>query len=72
MADEHCIVTFPTTYMTLRAEGVAKSGGIVVKIIPVPRELSADCNMGIRVSLEDAESLSSLLDASNVSYAFVG
>lgn len=72
MADAHYIVTFPTTHMTLRAERVAKSGGVAVKVIPVPRQLSADCNMGIKVSLEDADSLRSLLDAANVSCAFVG
>jgi hypothetical protein len=66
MPEEQCIVTFPSTYMALRAERVAKKAGIPVRMVPVPRRLSPDCNMGMAVSAEHRDSVKSHLESEGV------
>ena len=46
------IVTFRTTHEALKAEMAAGEAGIEVKMIPVPREISAECTMGMLVAEE--------------------
>lgn len=38
-----CIATFDTTHMALRFEKTCRNAGYNVRIIPVPRDLSASC-----------------------------
>jgi len=58
---KHGIVVFPSTHFALRAEKIARAAGIPVKMVPVPRDISADCNMGMKVSGERALQLQALL-----------
>jgi len=71
VAEEYVIVIFPSTHHALKAERVAGEKGIDVKMIPVPREISSDCNMGMRVSCEDEEAARTVLEESNVQCEFV-
>ena len=71
MAAELCIVTFTTTHGALRAERAAKEAGFRVRMIPVPREISSDCNMGMEASIEDMERLRSLLASRGIECEFV-
>ncbi len=68
---EYCIVTFSNTHMALRAETVAKRAGLPIKMIPVPRELSADCNMGMRSSVGGEAALKALLVEKGIECVFV-
>lgn len=65
------IVTFPNTHLALKAERIAKEAGIRAKMIPVPRYISSDCNMGMRVAPEHKEALEASLKAAGVECAFV-
>jgi hypothetical protein len=69
--DERLIVTFPSTYHALRAERVAKEAGVSVKMVPVPRQISADCNMGMEAAVDVEATLRALLPAKRVDCAFV-
>ncbi len=71
MADEVCIVTFPSTHAALRAERAAKEAAVAVRMIPVPRGISANCNMGMAAAIQDAERLRSLLIARGVEFDLV-
>lgn len=71
MVDRRCIVTFSTTHDALCAERVALEAGIPAKMIPVPRQLSADCNMGMEAPPEHGESLGALLEAAGVECSVV-
>ncbi len=62
----HFILTFPSTHAALKAERIAKAAGIEVAMIPVPRSLSADCNMGLRVGDSDHDRLLTVLAKNNV------
>ena len=57
MAAEVCIVTFATTQNALRAERIATEAGLDVRMIPVPRAISSDCNMGMEAAIDAMEPL---------------
>ncbi|MCE5201274.1 MAG: DUF3343 domain-containing protein [Synergistaceae bacterium] len=40
-----CLATFDTTHMALFFEKSCRSAGLDVRIIPVPRQLSASCGL---------------------------
>lgn len=54
------ILIFNSVHRVMKAEKLLKSAAIPFKTIPVPRKLSSDCGLAIRVS--DVE-LSTLKDA---------
>jgi len=56
-----CLATFDTTHMALRFEKVCRQAGLAVKIVPVPRELSASCGLACRYPCEAGESVTSLV-----------
>ena len=66
MTADVCIVTFTATHAALRAERSAIEAGFGVRMIPVPREISSDCNMGMEASIEDMERLRSLLASKGI------
>ncbi|MCK5547515.1 MAG: DUF3343 domain-containing protein [Thermoplasmata archaeon] len=71
MPDERLIITFPSTHAALEAERSAKSAEISVRMIPLPREISADCNMGMEAPIEEMHSLKALLEGKGIECAFV-
>ena len=62
MAAEACIVTFPTVHAAIQAERAAKEEGVAVQMIPVPREISSDCNVGMKASVDDMPQLRSIMN----------
>lgn len=68
MDEKFCVVLFYSTSLAIRAEKVAKSKGLKVKLIPTPRHLSTDCGTALRFSLEDKKQLIKALDNENVEY----
>lgn len=40
-----CLVTFETTHMALLFEKSCRARGLNVKIVPVPRQISASCGL---------------------------
>ncbi len=45
----------------MRAEKILRDSGATSKTIPVPRKLSSDCGLAIRVFKKDLESLKKIL-----------
>lgn len=62
------IVTFYTTYDSLKAEEVLKEAGIKINVRPIPREISSDCGLGIGGDLGDKEKIIDVLNKSEVEY----
>lgn len=48
------IIVYSTSY-ALRAEKILKQAGIPCKLIPVPRHLSSDCGVCVRIKYENHE-----------------
>ncbi|NIV29957.1 MAG: DUF3343 domain-containing protein [Anaerolineae bacterium] len=58
---EHSVVLFRSSSHALRAEKVLQGAGISVKMIPTPRQLSADCGMSLRFDRADEEQVACVL-----------
>jgi hypothetical protein len=58
----HGVILFPSIHFALRAEKLVKEKGFPVKLIPVPRHLSSDCGVCLRIPWEHKEMIHSLLE----------
>jgi hypothetical protein len=43
----HLIVTFPSVHAALAAERALRGEGLAVELIPLPRQIRADCGFGL-------------------------
>lgn len=62
----HGVILFPSIHFALRAEKLVKEKGFPVKLIPVPRHLSSDCGVCLRIPWEQKEMIHSLLEEKGV------
>jgi len=69
--DERCIIVFPSTYFALRAERAAQEAGIPSRMIPVPRRISPDCNMGMEASIHQGNRLKMVLETEDIEFNLV-
>lgn len=51
----HAVILVYATSHALRAETILAEAGIESKLIPVPRHLSSDCGVCLRINQEDME-----------------
>ncbi len=56
-----CLATFDTTHMALFFEKSCRASGLNVKIIPVPRQLSASCGLACSYPCADEERIKALV-----------
>jgi hypothetical protein len=66
---QYGVVLFHTTSAAMRAEKTLVKAGLVVKMIPTPRELSSDCGLALRFAWEQSEEVTRLLDQARVEIA---
>ena len=67
MNSEAFAVILPqSTSHALRGEKILKHAGIASKLIPVPRALSSECGVCLRILREDQERARQALDAANL------
>lgn len=60
------VILFPSIHFALRAEKLIKEKGFAVKLIPVPRHLSSDCGVCLRISSEKREEIRAILAQAGV------
>lgn len=60
------VILFFSTAYALKAEKALQNAGINSKLIPVPRHLSSDCGVCLRVAGEDKQAALSTLEAGEV------
>lgn len=60
------VILFPSIHFALRAEKLVKERGIAHKLIPVPRHLSSDCGVCLRIPLEKKEEVLGILAEAGV------
>ncbi len=61
---EWTVVLFATSSHAIRAEKILKQAGLTPKLVPVPRQLSSDCGLCIRVPGEQRKQLDLVIDKS--------
>lgn len=66
MTEQHAVVLVYSTSYALRAEKVLADAGIECKLIPVPRQLSSDCGVCVRIARADQEMALAALDEAGV------
>ena len=67
MSSEKFAVILPqSTSHALRGEKILKHAGIASKLIPVPRILSSECGVCLRIQQSDQERARQALDAANL------
>jgi len=60
------VFLFPSIHFAIRAEKLMKEKGISYKLIPVPRHLSSDCGVCLRIPWEKKEEVLALLAQAKV------
>ena len=60
------VILFPSIHFALRAEKLMKGRGIPMKLIPVPRHLSSDCGVCLRIPWEKIEEVMGILAEAGV------
>lgn len=60
------IFTFHTMHFAMKAQKAFKDAQILYETTPVPKEISADCGICLRTSLEVREEAYKILDRNNV------
>ncbi len=65
-AGKFAFVLLPSTNHALRAERVLQSAGIASKLIPVPRHISSQCGVCLRISVEFIEKAMDALQSENL------
>lgn len=53
--DPAMILVFRGTHQVLSAEKRLKGGGVPMRLIPVPRPLTSDCGLAIRIPLDQRD-----------------
>jgi hypothetical protein len=61
MSAEYAVILVDSTSHALRIEKRLLDRGLACKLIPVPRHLSSDCGVCIRILRQDIESTQALL-----------
>jgi hypothetical protein len=66
MKGKHVVFLVPSTSHAVRGEHVLNQAGIASKLIPVPRHISSDCGVCIRVTAEDRATAQEALQVARV------
>lgn len=63
---EYSVVLFHSTAHAIRAEKMLLQAGFKIKMIPTPRELSANCGMALRFDPAEQERVAATLEEKRV------
>ena len=66
MSEQHAVILFVSTSHAIRAEKLLQGADIPCKMIPVPRHISSDCGVCVRIRRADAEAARSALEAAGM------
>lgn len=61
------ILIFRGTHQVLSAEKRLKGGGVTLRLIPVPRRLTSDCGLAIRIRLDQRDRAREILSGARLS-----
>lgn len=62
------VILLHATSHAIRAEKLIKKAGISCKLIPVPRHLSSDCGVCVRLEQSNREKAINILEEANIEY----
>lgn len=65
------LAVFNSAHRVMKAEGILKSRGIAILLIPAPRQLMTDCGLALRFSPEIRDEVLRILEQEQLQPAFV-
>ena len=65
--EKYAVILVYSTSHAIRAEHVLDGAGISSRLVPVPRHLSSDCGVCVRIERTDQEAALDALEAAQVS-----
>ncbi len=69
--EKYNLATFHSTHLALKFERTLNSENIEIKIIPVPREISASCGLAGRFLKSDYEQIAKVLNKYKLEYDLI-
>lgn len=66
MSAEYAAILVDSTSHALRVEKALAARGLACKLIPVPRHLSSDCGVCVRILKQDVETVQALLSEQKI------
>jgi len=64
----HAIILVVSSSHAIRAEHVLRQAGLETKLMPVPRTLSSDCGVCVRIPAADVAKAEAILEKHRVPY----
>ncbi|MBN2550740.1 MAG: DUF3343 domain-containing protein [Anaerolineales bacterium] len=68
MKTEFAVILVDSTSHALCIEKYLLEGGLACKLIPVPRHLSSDCGVCVRILKEEAEDIRAMLEEHQIRF----
>jgi len=65
---EKCVITFFSLHDVFKAEKILKEKSIEIKIIPVPRTISADCGICIEFDIKNRDRVQDILVSNKIEF----
>lgn len=62
----NCLATFNVTSMAIMFERACRKKGLEVRVVPVPRNLSASCGLACSYKCEDEERIKKICSEKNL------
>ena len=69
--ERYGVIVYQSTSAAYASEKALQNAGLVVKIIPVPRSLSTDCCLGLRISWERKEQAQDILWRAGIEFVAI-
>ena len=66
MNSPYCVILVSSTSYAIRGEQILHRAGVQCKLIPVPRHLSSDCGVCLRLAKEDREAALKALETAHL------
>ncbi|NPV76471.1 MAG: DUF3343 domain-containing protein [Anaerolineae bacterium] len=68
MNEAFAVILVDSTSYALRIEKLLKQQGLACKLIPVPRHLSSDCGVCVRIQKQEADVIRTLLQEDQIHF----
>jgi Putative Se/S carrier protein-like len=66
--EEYAVILAESTSHAIKGEKVLRDAGIKAKLIPLPRHLSSDCGVSVRIPVDKIEDVESILKEKGVPF----
>ncbi|RUA09520.1 MAG: DUF3343 domain-containing protein [Fusobacteria bacterium] len=66
--EEFNVISFESTHMAIKSEKLLLDIGLNIRIIPVPREITASCGLALKINTDDFIEVKKLLEKNKIDF----